>query len=165
MITTLTKEALPLTRYWTGDITSLVRGPCACGRTLVRMGRIKGRTDDMLIIRGVNVFPSQIESVLGRVPELAPHYRLVLTREHTLDALEVQAELAPSFVSEIVRETLSDEEVEADQQLRELRARIARMIHETIGVAMRVSLLPPGAAPRSEGGKLNRLVDERPRLA
>ena len=75
VFTTLTKQALPLVRYWTGDITSLRSEPCSCGRTLVRMSAIRGRTDDMLIIRGVNVFPTQVEEVLGRVAELAPHYR------------------------------------------------------------------------------------------
>ena len=163
VLTTLTKEALPLLRYWTGDITSLTRGACRCGRTLVRMALIKGRTDDMLIIRGVNVYPSQVESVLGRVEELAPHYRLVVTRERNLDALEVQVELSAPFAREIVRETISHEVVEADTQLRTLRGRIAQLLHETIGVSMTVTLLPPGAAPRSEGGKLNRVADERPR--
>ncbi|MBI3789358.1 MAG: phenylacetate--CoA ligase [Gemmatimonadetes bacterium] len=163
VLTTLTKEALPLLRYWTGDITSLTRGPCACGRTLVRMALIKGRTDDMLIIRGVNVYPSQVESVLARCEELAPHYRLVVTREHNLDALEVEAELDAAFAREIVRETLSDEIVEADTQLQALRGRVAHLLHDTIGVSMKVTLLPPGAAPRSEGGKLNRVADQRPR--
>ena len=163
VITTLTKEALPLLRYWTGDITSLTRGTCICGRTLVRMALIKGRTDDMLIIRGVNIYPSQVESVLAKVDELAPHYRLVVTREKNLDALEVQVELSGPFAREIVRETLSEEIIEADHQLRALRGRIAQLLHDTIGVSMKVSLLPPGGAPRSEGGKLNRVADERPR--
>lgn len=163
VLTTLTKEAMPLLRYWTGDITSLERGPCACGRTLVRMARIKGRTDDMLIIRGVNVYPSQVEGVLARIEELSPHYRLVITREQELDALEVQPELDAAFAREIVRETLSDEIVEADAQLRALRQRVAHLLHDTIGVSMKVTLLPPGGAPRSEGGKLNRIVDQRPR--
>ncbi len=101
VLTTLTKEALPLLRYWTGDITALDRGECACGRTLVRMRLIKGRTDDMLIIRGVNVYPSQVESVLACVPELAPHYRLVVTREGTLDAICVEAEVSASVVGEL----------------------------------------------------------------
>ena len=80
VLTTLTKQAMPLLRYWTGDVTSLRSEPCRCGRTLVRMGLIKGRTDDMLIIRGVNVYPTQVESVLVRMPELTPHYRIVVTR-------------------------------------------------------------------------------------
>ena len=165
VITTLTKEALPLVRYWTGDITSLERGPCTCGRTLVRMALIKGRTDDMMIIRGVNIYPSQVETVLARVQALAPHYRLVLTREGALDALEVQAELARDFAQEIVHGALSHEDVEADDVLRTLRMHVAQLLHDTIGVNIKVSLLPPDAAPRSEGGKINRILDQRPRLA
>ncbi|MCC6929770.1 MAG: phenylacetate--CoA ligase [Gemmatimonadaceae bacterium] len=163
VLTTLTKEALPLLRYWTGDITSLVRGSCACGRTLVRMRLVKGRTDDMLIIRGVNVYPSQVEAVLGRVPELSPHYCIVVTREETLHEIEVQAEVADSFFREVGRELLSDDVVEADLRLRELRQRVAGLLRDVIGVGMSVTLLAPGEAPRSEGGKLNRVVDRRAR--
>lgn len=163
VLTTLTKEALPLIRYWTGDITSLSRERCDCGRTLVRMQLIRGRTDDMLIIRGVNVYPSQVESVLARIPELSPHYRLVVTRDGTLDAIEVQAEVGDSLFRAVAVETLSDEIVEADRRLRALRAQVARLIQQTVGVSMQVTLLAPGEAPRSEGGKLNRVVDTRPK--
>src|SRR5205085_2465291 len=89
VFTTLTKEALPLVRYWTGDISSLSSSPCACGRTLVRMSRIKGRADDMLIIRGVNVYPTQVEGALLQLPELTPNYRIVVSRTGTLDHGEV----------------------------------------------------------------------------
>lgn len=163
VLTTLTKEALPLLRYWTGDITSLVRGTCACGRTLVRMRLIKGRTDDMLIIRGVNVYPSQVESVLSRIPELAPHYRLVVSRTGTMDELRVEAEVTEGYAREVGIEVLSEDVVTADRQLEQLRARIAGSLRDTIGVAMGVRLVAPGEAPRSEGGKLNRVVDRRPR--
>ncbi|MFN8666350.1 MAG: phenylacetate--CoA ligase [Gemmatimonadaceae bacterium] len=163
VITTLTKEAMPLLRYWTGDITSLVRGRCSCGRTLVRMRLIKGRTDDMLIIRGVNVYPSQVESVLARVSELSPHYRIVVTREGTLDELAVDAEVSESYFRDVGRDFLSDEVVEADHRLRALRQRVAALLRDVIGVGMQVTLVPPGEAPRSEGGKLNRVVDRRPR--
>lgn len=161
VLTTLTKEALPLLRYWTGDITSLTRAPCPCGRTLARMRRIKGRTDDMLIIRGVNVYPSQVESVLARVPELAPHYRLVVAREGALDALRVEAEVTETFFTALGREALDAAAVEADEQLQSLRARIGTLLREIVGVGMEVALLAPGEAPRSEGGKLNRVVDRR----
>lgn len=161
VLTTLTKEALPLLRYWTGDITSLTREPCQCGRTLVRMRLIKGRTDDMLIIRGVNVYPSQIESVLARIPELAPHYRIVVRRDGTLDDIVVHAEVSDAFFRDVGRGLLSQETIAADHRMRELHARIARLLRETIGVSMAVELLPPGEAPRSEGGKLNRVRDER----
>jgi len=145
VFTTLTKQALPVLRFWTGDITSLRSGPCACGRTLVRMGLIKGRTDDMLIIRGVNVYPTQVEAVLVRVAELTPHYRLVVGRQGTLDTLEVQAEV-------------HEERLVGDGALRE---RVAALLRENIGVSMAVALKPPGAVPRSEGGKLARVLDTR----
>jgi len=161
VITTLTKEALPLLRYWTGDITSLTRAPCVCGRTLVRMTLIRGRTDDMLIIRGVNVYPSQVESVLARIPELAPHYRIIVSRTGTMDEIEVQAEVGEPLFNEVGKSALSDDIIAADHRLHQLQSRIARLINETIGVSMRVSLLSPGEGPRSEGGKLNRVVDRR----
>lgn len=163
VLTTLTKEALPLLRYWTGDITALERGECACGRTLVRMRLIKGRTDDMLIIRGVNVYPSQVESVLARVAELAPHYRLVVTRDGTLDAICVEAEVTPASASALGGPTAGDGEPAPPAPLEQLRLRIAALIRETIGVSMAVRLVAPGEAPRSEGGKLNRVLDSRPR--
>ena len=147
VFTTLTKQALPLLRYWTGDVTSLDPEPCRCGRTLVRMGLIRGRTDDMLIVRGVNVYPTQVEAVLVRVPELSPHYRLVVTREGTLDELEVQAEVTER---RLVGDPL-------------LEGRVATLIKDTIGCTARVTLVAPGEVPRSEGGKLAR-VDDRRRL-
>jgi phenylacetate-CoA ligase len=145
VFTTLTKQAMPVLRYWTGDITSLSSEPCECGRTLTRMALIKGRTDDMLIIRGVNVYPTQIENVLSGVPELSPHYRLVVSREGTLDDLEVQAEVAEST-------HLSDTS---------LAEQVAARIKNTIGCSARVTLVAPGEAPRSEGGKLARVSDLR----
>jgi phenylacetate-CoA ligase len=153
VFTTLTKQALPLLRYWTGDITSLASEPCSCGRTLVRMGLIKGRTDDMLIVRGVNVYPTQVEAVLGRVPELAPHYRLVVTRAGTLDEVDVQAEVTGDYF----RSTSGTLEAA-------LAERVEHLIKDTIGCSVRVTLVKPGAAPRSEGGKLTRVEDRR-RLA
>jgi phenylacetate-CoA ligase len=145
VFTTLTKQAMPVLRYWTGDITSLSSEPCACGRTLTRMALIKGRTDDMLIIRGVNVYPTQIEAVLNEVRELSPHYRLVVTREGTLDDLEVQAEVAEGA-------HLSDTS---------LPEQVAARIKSMIGCTARVTLVAPGEAPRSEGGKLARVSDLR----
>ena len=149
VFTTLTKQALPLLRYWTGDITSLSREPCSCGRTLTRMALIAGRTDDMLIVRGVNVYPTQVESVLLQVPELTPHYRLVVTRERTLDEVEVQVEVAESHFGR------------DSTELRPLEERVEKLIRETIGTSMRVTLLEPGQGPRSEGGKLARVDDRR----
>ncbi|MBM2821264.1 MAG: phenylacetate-CoA ligase [Thermoleophilia bacterium] len=161
VFTTLTKQALPLLRYWTGDIASLTREPCSCGRTLVRMSPIRGRADDMLIVRGVNLYPTQVEEVLGRVPELTAHYRLVVTREATLDEIEVQTEVTPGFFSSVGAELLSGEVVEADEVLRELRDRISSLIKGTLGCTMSVTLMGPGTVPRSEGGKLQRVVDRR----
>jgi phenylacetate-CoA ligase len=144
VLTTLTKQALPLVRYWTGDLTTLTAEPCSCGRTLARMGPITGRTDDMLIVRGVNVYPSQVGTVLGRVPELSPHFGLELRREGTLDELDVVAELTP--------EAAGDDA---------LRKRVEQLLRETIGCSLTVRLVAPGEAPRSEGGKIQRVTDLR----
>jgi phenylacetate-CoA ligase len=161
VITTLTKKALPLLRYWTGDLTSLHHGSCACGRTLVKMAPVKARADDMLIVRGVNVFPTQVGDVLGRLPELAPHFQLVVSREATLDQLEVRAELTEAYFRSIAADVLSDDVIEADHALRSLRERAARLLRETIGLSATVTLVAPGGTPRSEGGKLQRVVDHR----
>jgi phenylacetate-CoA ligase len=150
VITTLTKQALPLVRFWTGDICSLDSTPCTCGRTLVRMGAILGRTDDMLIVRGVNVYPSQVGAVLGRIPELSPHFGLVVRRLGTLDEVEVLVE-----VNEEVVASLTDERRSA------LAQRATSLIKDTIGSSMNVTLVPPGEAPRSEGGKIQRVRDLR----
>jgi phenylacetate-CoA ligase len=144
VFTTLTKQALPLIRYWTGDITSLSSEPCACGRTLVRMDRIVGRADDMLIIRGVNVYPTQVEAALLQLPELTPNYRIVVSRTETLDEAEVEVEVAGELVDDP-----------------ELRSRAERTLREAIGCSIAVTLRPPGTVPRSEGGKLQRVLDRR----
>lgn len=161
VLTTLTKKALPLIRYWTGDVTSLTTDQCSCGRTLARMAPVKGRTDDMLIVRGVNVYPTQIEAVFGRFAELAPHYRLVLSRPVTLDELSVEVELSESFFHTITSDILTEEVVEADHLLRSLRGRLKLVIKQSVGVTAQVQLLAPGGAPRSEGGKVTRVVDRR----
>jgi phenylacetate-CoA ligase len=163
VLTTLTKQALPLIRYWTGDLTSLSSAPCSCGRTLVRMSAIRGRTDDMLIVRGVNVFPSQVEDVLGRVPELSSHCQLVVSREGTMDEVEVRAEVTDDFFHSLGSELLADDSSEADHSVLALRARVSGLIKETIGCSMKVSIVRPGSVPRSEGGKLSRVLDQRPR--
>jgi phenylacetate-CoA ligase len=144
VFTTLTKQALPLIRYWTGDITSLSSEPCTCGRTFVRMGRIKGRADDMLIIRGVNVYPTQVEAALLRLPELTPNYRIVVSRTGPLDEAEVEVEVAQERVGDP-----------------DLRRRAEYVLRETIGCSIAVALQPPGTVPRSEGGKLQRVLDRR----
>ena len=145
VLTTLTKEALPVVRYRTRDLTYIDPTPCACGRTSVRIGRITGRTDDMLIIRGVNVFPSQIEHALMQMADVAPHYLLVLRREGALDTVEIRVEAA----------------VAADEDTRSrLAVRVRHRIHETIGLSAEISVLPPRALERSTG-KARRVQDLR----
>ncbi len=155
--TTLTKEALPVIRYRTGDLASLDPSPCACGRTHVRMSLVIGRTDDMLIIRGVNVFPSQVEAVVVDCADLSPHYQLRVTRERTLDDLEVQIECAPSYATDA--DTLGARAAE----VKVLTARVIERLRGVTNIGIRVTIVPPGTLPRSEGGKLRRVVDERPR--
>jgi phenylacetate-CoA ligase len=150
VLTTLTKEALPLIRYWTGDICSLSSRPCGCSRTLVRIGPIVGRSDDMLIIRGVNVYPSQVGAVLGRIPELSPHFGLVVRRLGTLDEVEVLVEPQSEMLTAL-----------DDERVRELTERTSRLIRDTIGCTRTVTLAQPGEAPRSNGGKIQRVQDRR----
>lgn len=148
VITTLTKEAMPLLRYRTRDITSLNYAPCRCGRSLARMHRLRGRSDDMLIIRGVNVFPSQIEAVLMETPGVAPHYQLIVDREGQLDTLEVQVE---------VDETTFSDEV---KQLQALAQNLQKQIKDYFTVSVKVKLVEPRSIPRSEG-KAKRVIDKR----
>jgi phenylacetate-CoA ligase len=145
VITTLTKEALPMVRYRSRDISRLTREPCACGRTHVRIMRVTGRDDDMLIIRGVNVFPSQVEAVLVGLPGIAPHYQLVLTREGALDAMTVEVEMTP----------------DADPAARDKSAaEVVYQIKARIGVTCTVAVKSPGEVPRSQG-KAVRVKDLR----
>jgi len=153
--TTLTKEALPVIRYRSGDLASLDASSCACGRTQARMSLVVGRTDDMLIIRGINVFPSQVESVVVGFADLSPHYQLRVTRGRTLDELEARVEAAPSYAAD--GGTLAARGAETAA----LAHRVAERLRGVTGIAIRVSIVPPGALPRSEGGKLRRVIDER----
>ncbi len=148
VFTTITKEAFPIIRYRTRDISSLNPEPCICGRTHVRMKRVSGRTDDMLIIRGVNVFPSQIESVLMETSEVAPHYQLVVDREGNLDTLTVNVEINEALFSDEVKE------------LQQLEKKLSKNIKEYLGVSARVRLVEPKAIARSEG-KAVRVIDNR----
>ncbi len=148
--TTLTKEALPVIRYRTGDLASLDPSPCVCGRTHARMSLVVGRTDDMLIIRGVNVFPSQVEAVVVDFAELSPHYQLQVTRKGALDDLEVRIESAPEYAPH-------------GDEATALAARVTERLRGVTAVAIRVTIVPPGTLPRSEGAKLRRVIDERSR--
>ena len=161
VLTHLTREAMPLLRYWTSDITSLSHDTCACGRTHVKMSRIRGRSDDMLIIRGVNLYPTQVEEILKGIPGVVPHYQLVVTRQGTLDEVEVKVELAEDLFHEVAQEVLSDEAIEADHRTSSLRNTIKNAIRGTTGLNMTVILMAPGTVPRSEGGKLRRSIDLR----
>ncbi|HET7342667.1 MAG TPA: phenylacetate--CoA ligase [Methylomirabilota bacterium] len=148
VLTTLTKEALPVLRYRTRDLTSIDPTPCPCGRTLVRLARITGRTDDMLIIRGVNVYPSHVERVLMQVADLAPHYVLVLRRTGALDALEVRVEARPELTAA------------GDTALARVSALVRHRLHEAIGLTADVTIVPPRTIERSIG-KARRVEDRR----
>ncbi len=148
VFTTVTKEGLPLLRYRTHDISTLSFDKCACGRSLVRMSKVTGRTDDMLIIRGVNIFPSQIESVLLETSSVAPHYQLIVDRDGQLDVLEVLVEMSPELFSDEVRKL---EIIESD---------IKREIQSTLGISVKVRLVEPKTIARSEG-KAVRVIDKR----
>ncbi len=148
VFTTLTKEGMPLLRYRTKDLCSLDYSPCACGRTSVRMGRILGRSDDMLIIRGINVFPSQVESVILEMPEFEPHYMLVVDRKGNLDTLQVQVEPRREFYSDEM------------SRMFDLQKRLAARLKSTLSISAEVKLMEPNSIPRSEG-KNKHVIDNR----
>jgi phenylacetate-CoA ligase len=152
VFTALTKEALPLLRYRTRDIASIDRRPCACGRTTARMSRVVGRSDDMLIIRGVNVFPSQVEEALLRAEGAAPHYLIEVSRPGTLDDVVVKVEMRPDVFSDEMRRMIA------------LRDRIDHEIHAVTGLRMTVELVAPGTLERS-AGKARRVLDHRKKPA
>jgi phenylacetate-CoA ligase len=148
VITTLTKEGTPILRYRTRDITYLDRAPCACGRSTARMHRVLGRTDDMLIIRGVNVFPSQIEEVILKVKGIEPHYQLIVERRDQLDELEVQVEMNEGLFSDEIR------------NLERIEKTIEADLYATLNIHTRVRLVEPKSIARSEG-KAKRIIDKR----
>jgi len=148
VLTTITKEGMPMIRYRTRDLTVLNHKPCACGRTLVRMGKVLGRSDDMLIIRGVNVFPSQVETVLLGLGETSPHYQLIIDREDNLDTLTVLVEVTAAMFSDEVR------------RLETLERKIQAALGSVLGVSAKVRLVAPKSIERSEG-KAKRVVDNR----
>ena len=148
LITTLTKEGIPLLRYRTRDISRIVYEPCKCGRTFARMDKIKGRSDDMLKIRGVNVFPSQIESVLVGMDKVSPHYQLIVRREGFTDTLEIQVELSDTSL------------LESFGKIQELQNKIKHNIHTVLGIQCKVSIVEPNTIERFVG-KAKRVVDLR----
>jgi phenylacetate-CoA ligase len=148
VFTTLTKEAFPIIRYRTKDITRLIKEPCICGRNFVRMEKISGRTDDMLIIRGVNVFPTQVEHVLVGIEGVEPHYQIIVNREGSLDTMEVQVEVSEKIFSDEIK------------NLENLSKRIQAEIKDLIGSSCKVTLVEPKTIQRSEG-KAKRVIDNR----
>jgi phenylacetate-CoA ligase len=148
VLTTLTKEALPVIRFRTHDLVTLYSGECECGRTTVRMSKVRGRTDDMLIIRGVNVFPTQIESALLSVEGVAPHYQIILDRERHLDEIEIWVEVSEAVASDEMR------------GLKEMEEKVQREINSVLGISARVKLVEPHTIARTEG-KARRVIDRR----
>jgi len=148
VLTTLTKEAIPVIRYRTRDIASIIDEPCECGRTFLRMTKPQGRTDDMLIIRGVNVFPSQIETVLIEMEETDPHYQLVISREGALDELEIRVEVNEAFFSDEMR------------QMREIEEKIRQKLRDALGLSAKLRLVEPKSIERFTG-KAKRVIDKR----
>jgi phenylacetate-coenzyme A ligase PaaK-like adenylate-forming protein len=147
VFTTLTREAMPLLRYRTGDIASVDRDPCVCGRTLARMSKVAGRRDDMLVVRGVNVYPSEVEAVLVAERAVAPHYLLVVDRTETMPRLVVACELAAGA---------------EDAERERVAGRVGGALLERLGLATEVRVLPVGTIPRVELGKARRVVERTP---
>ncbi len=148
VFTSLMKEATPVIRYRTRDITTLSHEPCSCGRTHARMARVFGRSDDMLIIRGVNVFPSQVEDILVRIEGVEPHYQIIVDREGVMDVVNVQVEVSPEIFSDEIK------------NLEKLERKIAAAIREDLAIGAKVKLVEPKSIQRSEG-KAKRVIDQR----
>ncbi|MDR1801409.1 MAG: phenylacetate--CoA ligase [Lachnospiraceae bacterium] len=148
VFTTLMKEALPLLRYRTKDLTDITHGTCDCGRTLPRISKFRGRTDDMKVIRGVNVFPTQVETALLAMGTVAPHYLLIVERENNLDVLTVMVEVDEHYFSDEIR------------KLDELKTKVGNVLKAALGVSVRVKLVEPKTIERSEG-KAKRVIDKR----
>ncbi|MBQ7353569.1 MAG: phenylacetate--CoA ligase [Clostridia bacterium] len=148
VFTTLTKQGIPLIRYRTKDLTSITREKCKCGRTSARISRFKGRSDDMLIIRGVNVFPSQVEAALVEVKEVTPHYMMIVDRDNNLDTLEIQVEVDKDYYTDEIR------------GIESLQRKIAQVIQGALGISARIKLVGPNTLKRSEG-KAVHVIDNR----
>ncbi len=148
VFTTITKEGIPLIRYRTKDLTSITHERCKCGRTSPRISRFKGRSDDMLIIRGVNVFPSQVEAALVEVEEVTPHYMMIVDRENNLDTLEIQVEIDKKYYTDEIR------------GIEKLTRKIAQVIQSALGISAKIKLMGPNSLKRSEG-KAVHVIDNR----
>ncbi|MDM7203004.1 MAG: phenylacetate--CoA ligase [Thermodesulfobacteriaceae bacterium] len=148
VLTTLTKEGVPMLRFRTRDITSFISDECSCGRTFIRIERIRGRSDDMIKVRGVMVFPYQIEKALLEVQGIEPHYQIILTRPHHLDEMEIHVEITKDIFSDEIRE------------IEKLKNKLQKHLEDAIGIRVKVTLVEPKSLPRSEG-KAKRVIDKR----
>jgi phenylacetate-CoA ligase len=160
VFTTLTKEAMPVIRYWTNDITNIYYDK-SFKRTHVKMGPIRGRSDDMLIIRGVNLFHTQVEDILRDMEGLSSHYQLIVTRESTMDEVEVMVEISLPMAMDLQMTDKTAEEIDKHEMVKYIKGHFSKKIKDIIGLSMKISIVPPGAIPRSEGGKTNRIKDLR----
>jgi phenylacetate-CoA ligase len=161
VFTHLSKEAMPLLRYWTSDITYLTHEPCACGRTHVKMGPVQSRADDLIIVQGANLYPKQIEEIIKGIPEAVPYYQIVVTRKGSVDDIEIKVEVTEPIFREIAQETLDEQGAAADSRMRYLRTSIQNKVKGTIGLSPKVTLMAPGSIPRSAGSKGRRVLDLR----
>ena len=148
VFTSLTKEAVPAIRYRTGDLSSVSYRPCVCGLTFARHTKVYARTDDMLIIRGINVYPSQVEAVLMDIERVEPHFQIIVSREDVLDQMEVQIEVEPSFFPDAMAKLL------------EFQHHVEEQLRQELGVRVRVRLVEPKTLPRHTG-KAQRVIDKR----
>ncbi|HEY5432572.1 MAG TPA: hypothetical protein VIL06_04090 [Coriobacteriia bacterium] len=148
VLTSLTKEAFPVLRYHTHDLTALDRRPCECMRTSVRMRKVRHRTDDMLIVRGVNVYPSQVEDVLLKIEGIAPHYQIVVDREHRMDRMEVRVEVAEEIFSDVMADMVA------------FTGNVSDRLNGVLGLSVKVTLVEPGTVERT-AGKAQHVIDNR----
>ena len=150
VFTTVTKQAFPLIRYRTGDISKIIPGTCDCGRTFRRIERISGRIDDMLIVGGNNIFPSQIEELLFELEGVEPHFQIIITREEGLTAIELKVEISPDFFS-----------IDEIKLVENFRKKIMNFLSTRLGLHAKITLVEPGSLDRSTGGKVKRVIDLR----
>jgi phenylacetate-CoA ligase len=165
VFTTIANQGQPLLRFRTRDITRLSYGTCICGRTLVKMDRVSGRSDDMMIIRGVNVFPSQIESIILKREGVSPHYMIILERKGAMDSLRLKIEVTEEFMVKAAADILKGDEFDILEDVATVRSKkrnLQQDIKDVIGITVEISLVPPGSIARSEG-KAKRIEDRRPK--
>jgi phenylacetate-CoA ligase len=160
VFTTLTKKAMPVLRYWTNDITNIYYDK-SFSRTHIKMGPIRGRSDDMLIIRGVNLFHTQVEEIINEIEELSPYYQLIVTRKGSMDEVEVAVELADKLQDALELHAIDEAAFERHERLKQVQGYFTKKIKDSTGLSMKVTLLLNGSIPRSEGGKVSHIKDLR----